>query len=309
MTARHLLAAALLIALLPSEAWAWTPGTHILLGEAVLSSASLLLPAGMAALLTAHPLEFLYGSIAADTSFAKRYARVGRHCHHWHVGDEILDRARDEPLQAFAWGYLAHLAADVVAHNHYVPHQLAISSATAGAGHSYWESRFEHALGERWPRRAREVIREDHWRADDHLDRILSPTIFSTSTNRRIFRGMVHVNDNASWQRVLALVAERSRWPLREGSVASHLDRSFDFVVDLLARGDAAVPRKQDPSGEDALREAKRLRKAALAVGGERAVRREAAERFGLREESLGWTQRLPVPLYSAATEVSRSPE
>ena len=30
--------------------------------------------------------------------------------------------ARDEPLRAFALGYLAHLAADVVAHNYFVPH-------------------------------------------------------------------------------------------------------------------------------------------------------------------------------------------
>jgi hypothetical protein len=95
--------ALLVIALTPADALAWSPGTHILLGEAVLGSASALLPAGLAALLRAHARDFLYGSIAADTSFAKRYARIGRHCHYWHVGEEILDRARDEPLQAFAW--------------------------------------------------------------------------------------------------------------------------------------------------------------------------------------------------------------
>ena len=39
-----------LLALLPTVAWAWTPGTHILLGEAVLRSAALLPPA-IAALL------------------------------------------------------------------------------------------------------------------------------------------------------------------------------------------------------------------------------------------------------------------
>src|ERR1035438_1049366 len=63
-----------LIALVPTVAWAWTPGTHILLGEAVLRSAALLPPA-IAALLRAHPHDFLYGSIAADTSIAKKYAK------------------------------------------------------------------------------------------------------------------------------------------------------------------------------------------------------------------------------------------
>ena len=209
-------AAVLLLALFPTDAWAWTPGTHILIGETLLRSADVLLPAGMAALLKAFPYDFLYGSIAADTSFAKRYARVGRHCHNWNVAYDILDRARDDSLRAFSYGYLAHLSADVIAHNHFVPHQLAITTSSSGAGHSYWESRFETATGDQWARRAREVILLDHQRADEHLDRILSPTIFSTRTNRRIFRGMVTVTDLGSWQRLMAVAAERSRYPLRE---------------------------------------------------------------------------------------------
>lgn len=293
---------ALLVALValivaPTTLHAWTPGTHILLGEALLGSAELLLPAGIAALLRAFPMDFLYGSIAADTSFAKRYARVGRHCHYWPVADEIAGRARDEPLQAFAYGYLAHLAADVVAHNHFVPHQLAITAATSGAGHGYWESRFELQTGDRWARRARELIRLDHARADEHLDRILSPTIFSTPTNRRIFRGMVHASDSQSWQRVMTVMAARSRYPLRDATVAAHLEVAFDYVVDCLTNGATGVARRFDPSGEASLREAKKLRRASMA-GGERAVRRDAAERFRLPEERLGFTARLPAPLH-----------
>lgn len=303
-----IICAGLLLALLPSEAWAWTPGTHILLGEAVLRNAATLLPPALASLLTAYRYDFLYGSIAADTSFAKRYARVGRHCHNWNVADDILDRARDDALRAFSYGYLAHLSADVVAHNHFVPHQLAITTSSSGAGHSYWESRFETSTGEQWPRRAREVILLDHARSDAHLDRILSPTIFSTRTNRRIFRGMVTVTDLGSWQRMMAAMAERSRWPLRDATVAAHLDRAFDYVVDLLVRGEASVPRRFDPSGEEALREAKRLRKSALAAGGERAARREAAERFGLADESLGWTGRLPERLFAPRSATDEAP-
>jgi hypothetical protein len=295
------LAALALIALTPSDALAWGPGTHILLGEAVLGAAHTLLPAGLAALLRAYPADFLYGSIAADTSIAKRYARVGRHCHAWHVGDEILGRAQDDALRAFGYGYLAHLAADVVAHNHFVPHQLAITSATSGVGHGYWESRFETHTGEDWARRALAVIQVDHGRSDAHLDRILSPTLFSTPTNRRIFRGMVLVNNTDSWHRVMTLMAERSRWPLRDSAVSSHLDLAFDYVVDLLARGMQAQSRRFDPSGELALREAKKLRRGALELGGERAARKLAAERYALPETRPNWTGKLSVPLYVPA--------
>lgn len=62
--------ALLLIALLPADALVWTPGTHILLGDAVLTAAPQLRPAAIAVLLRTHPADFRYSSIATDTSFA-----------------------------------------------------------------------------------------------------------------------------------------------------------------------------------------------------------------------------------------------
>ena len=302
MPARALtiVAALLLVALLPSTALAWTPGTHILLGEAVLRTAALLPPA-IAALLRAHPHDFLYGSIAADTSIAKKYAKFGRHCHSWHVGLDILDRARDEPLRAFAYGYLSHLAADAVAHNYFVPHQLAVTSSTSALGHSYWESRFETHLESRFPRRAHEIVLLDHTRSDEHLDRILSPTIFSTPTNRRIFRGMVYVTDTESWQRIFAVLAENSRWDLEEREVGRYLTRSFDFVMDFLSRDAGSEAYALDPSGNAALRAAKAVRRAAVKRGGDDEARAEGARCFGLPTSSLAFATALGDPLYLPA--------
>lgn len=296
-----LLAAALLaVALVPSSAHAWTPGTHVFLGEAVMRALGFV-PTAVAELLRAFPYDFLYGSIAADTSIAKKYAAAGRHCHSWTIGMEVLDRARDEPLRAFALGYLAHLAADAVAHNYYVPRQLAITSTTSAIGHSYWETRFETHLGERYARRARELILLDHARSDAHLDRILSPTIFSTPTNRRIFRGMVFVSDSESWQRIFQLIEEKSRWELADEMIDRYLQRSFDFIVDFLNRTDLSEPYGLDPSGDEALRLAKRLRRDALRRGGETLVHRAASRQFGLPDTRSPYAGRLAVPLYAAA--------
>lgn len=292
------------VALLPSTAHAWTPGTHIFLGEAVMRSLSLL-PGSVAELLAAFPYDFLYGSIAADTSIAKKYAPVGRHCHSWAVGAEILDDARDEPLRAFALGYLSHLAADAVAHNYYVPRQLAVTSSTSGFGHSYWESRVETLLGERYPRRAREVILLDHSRSDEHLDRILSPTIFSTQTNRRIFRGMVYVTDTESWQRIYRVVSENSRWDLPDDHVAGYLARSYDFVMDFLHRSDRSEPAQLDPSGDDALRLAKQLRREVLRTKSEDALHEEADRNFSMPATALGFARELATPLYPATRDAS----
>ena len=68
----------LLVVLVPNDAWAWSPGTHVFLGQSVLANLSLL-PGAVAELLRGYPVDFLYGSIAADTSFAKKYVPAGRH--------------------------------------------------------------------------------------------------------------------------------------------------------------------------------------------------------------------------------------
>ena len=300
------LALAVLLALMltPAVAHAWTPGTHIFLGEAVMRSLTLL-PSSIAELLAAFPYDFLYGSIAADTSIAKKYAAAGRHCHSWNVGFEIHDNADSEPLRAFALGYLAHLAADSVAHNYFVPHQLAITSSTAALGHSYWESRFDMHIGERFSRTAKQLILRDHTHSDEHLDRILSPTIFSTPTNRRIFRGMVYVADTESWQRIFHLVEEKSRWDLSEHEVGGYMIRAFDYIVDLMTRLDHAEPYKLDPAGDTALREAKKVRRAALRRGGEEHVLEQAQHHFGMPPTKLQYAVKLPEPLYPARVESS----
>jgi hypothetical protein len=288
----------------PAIAHAWTPGTHVFLGEAVMRSLALLPPA-IAELLREFPYDFLYGSIAADTSIAKKYAPVGRHCHSWNVGMEILDGARDEPLRAFGLGYLAHLAADSVAHNYFVPKQLAVTSSTPGLGHSYWESRFETHLGTECARRARELILIDHSRSDGLLDRVLSPTIFSTPTNRRIFRGMVIVADNESWQRIFQLMKDASRWDLPDDDVGRYVARSYDFIIDLLQRMDRSDPFKLDPSGDDALRMAKVVRRRVLREGGEDRLYEEAHKFFGMPQTELVFARELNQPLYVPARAAS----
>ncbi len=294
--AAYALVAFAAIVLLPSDAWAWTPGTHVFIGDAVLRHLHFL-PPRIAELLAAFPADFLYGSIAADTSIAKKYAAVGRHCHSWNVGLEIHDESPDGALRAFSLGYLAHLAADVVAHNFFVPRQLAVTSSTAALGHSYWESRIDVHLGEAWPRRARELLSLDNTRSDQLLDRILAPTIFGTPTNRRLFRGMVHVTDNDSWQRIFKLISANSRWDLTDAEVGRYLTRSFDYVMDLLARWDGSEAYVFDPSGDEPLRNAKKLRRLARRQGGDIRAALEADRAFRMPVTSLDFSHRMSAPL------------
>lgn len=284
----------LLLLIAPDQLLAWTPGTHIYLGETVLANLGHL-PALVADLLRAYPFDYLYGNIAADSSIAKKYAPVGRHCHYWHVGQEIHDLADSDALKAFGWGYLCHLAADTVAHNYFVPRQLVLTSSTASVGHSYWESRVETHLGDAYARTARDIIRLDHSPADSHLDRIISPTIFSVRTNRRLFRGMVHLTETQSWQRGMQAARTRSRWDLADADVERHLSLSLDFMLGVLEDADPAA-RKLDPSGERPLKVAKEMRRHALREWGRRDAERleqVALEHYGLPGDPLVYWPRL----------------
>jgi hypothetical protein len=287
-------AAGLLLLLFPGDLLAWTPGTHIYLGESVLANLRHL-PAVIADLIRVYPFDFLYGNIAADSSIAKKYAPVGRHCHFWHVGQEIHDLADSEAMRAFGWGYLCHLAADAVAHNYFVPRQLVLTSSTSSVGHSYWESRVETHLGDSYARSARELIRLDHSEADAHLDRIISPTIFSVRTNRRLFRGMVHLTETQGWQRSMQAARERSRWELTDGDVERHLALSLDFMMGVLGEPDPRA-RQLDPSGERPLKVAKEMRRQALREWGRRNADRlqaVALEHYGLPEDPLRYWPKL----------------
>jgi len=256
--AAALIFALVLLAAFPTAAAAWTPGTHIFLGDSVLSNLAQL-PAPIADLLRAFPYHYLYGNIAADTSIAKKYAPVGRHCHSWNVANEILSSAASDPLRSFAWGYMSHLAADTIAHNFFVPHQLVVTSRTIALGHSYWESRFEAHLGESYSTAAMDIVRMDHAEADAHLDRILAPTIFSVRTGRRLFRGMVGVIETQSWHRAFRVLAASSRWDLEDEVIERHMALAYQLVMEVLSEHDSKA-KKLDPSGESSLHLAKRIR-------------------------------------------------
>lgn len=294
----------LVLLLVPEQAHAWTPGTHIYLGESVLANLALLPPAA-ADLLRAYPFDFLYGNIAADSSIAKHYAPLGRHCHYWHVGQEIHDLAESDALRAFGLGYLCHLSADTIAHNYFVPRQLMLTSSTAAVGHSYWETRVESHLGDAYSRTARDVIRLDHSDADAHLDRIIAPTIFSVQTNRRLFRGMVHLTETTSWQRATQVAREYSRWRLRDEDVERHLGLSFDYMIEMLG-GPGSSAYQLDPSGERPLKTAKQLRRKVLRATGRRnlsRLREVALEHFGVPDRPLAFWTRVAEKLPWGAPE------
>src|SRR5207245_66613 len=134
-------------------------------------------------------------------------------------------------------------------------------------GDSYWESRFEMHLGPAYASTAKELILQDHTPSDTHLDTIISPTLFSVGTSRRLFRGMVHLTESESWRWAFQMILENTRWDLPDADVERHMAVAFEYVMEMLVEKDAAA-RRLDPAGDQALKLAKRMRRQRLHAGG-----------------------------------------
>ncbi len=144
-----------------------------------------------------------------------------------------------------------------------------MSRTTHAVGHTYWEYRMDVHLGRRFAAGAREVVlRHNHAEADELFDRVLSRTLFSFRTNRRIFRGMIAFQDDELWKKVFDEILRRSRFDLPERTRDRYLLMSFDYVMEFLEAPASARASILDPIGDSNLKLAKSARREALTPGG-----------------------------------------
>lgn len=254
------------------QALAWGPATHMGLASCLLERLCLL-PAAVGMVLGRHRLAYLYGNIAADIVFVKRWSRIKRFCHHWSTAFDLLEAAEDDRAKAFAYGYLAHLAADTVAHGKYVPRQIGLSECSVGFGHIYWELRADATeTDENWEL-LEDVLNGDH---DDHhrtLESHMSGTFLPYELNRLVFGRMNALTVRREFRRTVELWNRCSRWYLSPELVDSYRAESLDRIYSILSEGHRSPLLTEDPNGMSALmclrvrrREVRRLRRRGLPV-------------------------------------------
>ena len=257
----HFLPAVLLtILLIPGDAFAWGAGIHLQLGTAVINNLQAINPA-VAAVIGAFPHDFLYGCIAADITIGKKFTHYLQHCHRWRIGMKVLEYAWNPPQRACAYGYLAHLAADTVAHNYYVPFKVMRSFSTLTLKHAYWEMRFETFVDKEIWETGMKVATENYKANDALLRNVLSDTIFSFGTNKRIFNSILLVSRLEKWQQVLKTLSDTSSYALESDDRDEYLQLTQEAVFDFLNRAEHSRFYLADPTGERALATAEAVRK------------------------------------------------
>ena len=247
--------------LFPENAFAWGPVTHLQLGIETLRHLGLL-GHGLRMLLERYPYDYLYGCVGADIIFAKGLARIHDHSHNWLVGRSVLEEAGSPPQEAFAYGYLSHLAADSIAHNYFVPECIVRAYPAKTLRHTYWEIRFDGlARKELWSL-AREIVDLPQHEEDDQLlERAVKRTLFSFKTDKRIFSSLLVLNRMEQWRRMLDSLSENSIWTLSDRDRVRYLRLSLNNALDFLTNLERATCLNMDPTGRNALLTAKWMRK------------------------------------------------
>ena len=251
----------LLVVSFPSDAFAWGAGVHLSLGSCILAAPDML-PVALQALLASQPMAFLYGCVAADITLGKKFTHHLEHCHNWRVGRNLLEQARQEgpAAEACAYGYLAHLAADTIAHNYYVPLKLSMTFNTILHNHAYWEIRADLGIADEvWPL-AQQISQRDNRDLDRMLSRIISKTVFSFRTNKQLFNSMLLVSRLQRWHKVIQTVANRSKWELDNTEHSEYLLLGLEAINGIFSDEDSPYW-NADPTGDRALTAAKLIRK------------------------------------------------
>jgi hypothetical protein len=243
-----------------TDVLAWGPATHVSLASDILSNLWLL-PASVAALLAKHRRYFSYGNVATDTVLAKKMSRVKQVCHRWSTGFSLLDSAQTDEGRAFAYGYLAHLAADTVAHNKFLPRQMAVSRSTISFGHLYWEIRADAKIERPHWLALRRALRGTYAEPEQLLETHLRQTLLSFRTNRFLFKRMNLLASERSWRRSVEIWAKLSRFTLDDELLRHYHAESLERIVDVLTNQTTSLVLHEDPNGNALLSHAKAQRR------------------------------------------------
>jgi len=267
-------------------ALAWGPGIHVATGNFILENLRLILPS-IANTVSAFPQHFLYGCLSADMYVGKGKSLTDTHCHNWRTGFRLLEGNRDQALQSYAYGYLAHLAADTVAHNYYVPNMLQCTPGSGRFSHVYIEMQADQKEGRDLPLEL--VSQGAHHRADARLVSVLEKPQLSFQLKKKLFQSGVAVSRLKSWRVSLEMIDKAMPMANEEDYLQDMLQLTLSVIIDLFNDPDQATALDYDPMGYTSLDQAKRYRR----VMGRLAPQNATADRFFLPDRKLTTLQSL----------------
>jgi hypothetical protein len=239
--------------ILTEGAWAWGPAIHTVIGCTILDELSYILPP-VARVIQLFPLEYLYGSLSADFFVGKGQKRKDGHSHNWDTGFRFFEGAGDERETAYAYGFLSHLAADVVAHNYYVPNLIHSVSRWKRMGHLYVEAKADHFVAPVYTRIARDLLTREELGCDELLRSAVRTSRNGLKTRKHLFTQGVKLSDFLNGSQPTGLVRKGTRYQISPKYLNFMINLAYRLVRDFLTHTGSSPCLSYDPIGSRNLR-------------------------------------------------------
>lgn len=246
--------------ILPKEAFAFGPAFHLKIGYEILNYLTLFSPLTQQ-LLSEYPLDFLYGNISPDIVIGKRFLPYHKHCHNWNIAKDLIDFASSPSQKSFAYGYITHLASDVIAHNYFVPVQTISTFRTRTLTHLYWETRLDNKV-EREIWYFTEKFKSCDFSKNEYLmERVLSYNLFPFVVSKKIYKGYVLFSSLEQWNKALNMIKNFSKYKIEPEFLEDIKKLSLEFSIQVLLRKDDLHIYLNDPMGKKSISIAQMIRK------------------------------------------------
>jgi len=233
------------------DALAWGAGVHTVTALSLLNNLGSIVPS-VAATIVSFPREYLYGCLAADFFVGKgkkpKPGHLEEHPHTWEGGFRFLREAESPAEEAFVYGFFSHLAADIVAHNFYVPSMLAAFPA-GKMGHIYWEAKADYLVGPCYVKLAKDVLSMDNGDCDGMLNLIAGKHRNGYKAKKCLYIQSVKLSDYFFTTREIFFTEKRFQWEVFNEYIAYLVGISCRLVRDFLSRPQDSPCLGYDPTG------------------------------------------------------------
>ena len=192
--------------------------------------------------------------MSADFFIGKGQKKKKGHSHNWETGFRFLSEVKNDKEASYAYGFLSHLAADVVAHNYFVPDLVHRASTWKRMGHIYSEALADQSVDPLYLKIAMDVLAMDHSVCDKLLRSASVRNGYGLKTKKRIFKQSVKISDYLYCFPVLFDKERNSPYNIEDEYMAFMIELSFKLVKDLLSFPDTSACLDHDPIGSDSLR-------------------------------------------------------
>lgn len=227
----------------------WGPGIHLHLGNKILNSNKEFEGKDI---IKKHIKEFLYGNIAPDITLGKKYIKdLEKHSHSWKTGFKILNSAKSDKHKALAYGYLSHLASDIIAHNFFIPKNLLISKGMRNFSHMILEIKSDMMLYKDTYELVYKMSKVNLKDEDIFLKAIISKSFLSFKANRKIFEYSLKVMKSKYMYSGIRIFTNYENWIQKNKKILEkYHEISYNLIEDVLEKKENSILLKYDPNGE-----------------------------------------------------------